>query len=478
MPHISDPLLQAYIDGFCNDARVTQIEAHLDACHECRDRLDEARHTAARASQLLGALDPGPVHAPSFEELQERAAARAAAGEATAGARGEAASAARDEVDRVAALTPSTSRVSLWRRPALAWAATVVIAFGVGWMSRTELGLPADLRAPAGPSFENALAELSSEDEADDAAVRQQERVAPGKTADKPDEAQASQRELVVGDEIDDLQAAAKRSVSSELVPQSAPAPPAPTEPQAKVQRDVTAQISGAPATAGERRVVEEEVAATISVRQNTPAEGALRFAESNEQLGRTYAFGDIGVADGFLEVDRESARLWLGVAPRELPDLALLRAEVGPGVLFDNGLPGRPVVRLVYLARSGQEISLLQQYTGPLGTPGLLEDAEQAQLNAPATPADQRADAAAAPARAERGRVSGLGAARNVVADRDAAADRDALSVGGTLDLPVTERRPDGTNVYRWMDGAGYLLSISGAIEPEFLRGLADVIR
>jgi len=145
---------------------------------------------------------------------------------------------------------------------------------------------------------------------------------------------------------------------------------------------------------------------------------------------------------------------------------LALLRVAVGPGVLFDNGLPGRPVVRVVYLARSGQEISLLQQYAGPLGPLG---DAEQAQLD---KPADERADVVAASARAERSRASGFAANRNVTADRD------ALVVGGTLDLPVTERRPDGTNVYRWMDPAGYLLSISGAIEPEFLRALADVIR
>ena len=40
------------------------------------------------------------------------------------------------------------------------------------------------------------------------------------------------------------------------------------------------------------------------------------------------------------------------------------------------------------------------------------------------------------------------------------------------------TERLPDGTNIYRWMDPAGYLLRISGAIEPELLRGLADAIR
>ena len=155
MPHIDDPLFQAYIDGSCNDARTTQIEAHLEGCDECRDRLEAARHVAMRASQLLGTLDPGPVHAPSFEELQARAAARAADGEAE--------SAARDALDAAVLVNPPESRAPFWRRPALAWAATIVIAFGLGWMSRTELGLPADLQAPAGPSFENFRAGARSE---------------------------------------------------------------------------------------------------------------------------------------------------------------------------------------------------------------------------------------------------------------------------------------------------------------------------
>lgn len=453
MPHISDPLLQAYIDGFCNDARVTQLEAHLETCDECRDRLEAARHVAAQASQLLGALEPGPVHAPSFEELQARAAARATGSEAE--------SATGHEVDWASMVTPPKSRTPLWRRPALAWAATLVMAFGLGWLSGTELDLSADLQAPAAPSFENLGAELSSEDAPDEAAARQQERF----VADEVDQSQTLQQELVVADEIDDLQKAAKRSASSEVAAEPAPqpAPPASTVLQARVQRDVTAQSSGAPAMAGDRRVVAEEVAAPPPVRENAPAEGELRFTELNEQPGRAGAFADVGVANGFFVVDRDGAALWLGVAPRELPDLELVRVEVGPGVLVDNGLPGRPAVRLVYLASSGQEISLLQQYTGRL------EGVEQAQLG---TLADDRADAAAAPARAERSRSSGF------AADREVGADLDALVVGGKLDLPVTERRPDGTNVYRWIDDAGYLLSISGAIEPQLLRGLADGIR
>jgi hypothetical protein len=476
MPHISDALLQTYIDGCCNDARIAEIEAHVEACAECRDRLEDARNAAQRASQLLGVLDPGPVHAPAFEELQARAAAGAGDQEIDREIDKEIETPTKEEVEWAATLaaqqTPPKTSVPLWRRPALAWAATVVMAFGLGWLSRSELGLPADLGAPAGPSSENLGAELPSANEADEAAVRQQERG----VADQTDAPPAPQQELAAAAEIDDVQAAAKRGMPSEVTtelalelapePTPQPAPTASFVQQEMVQREVGAQISGAPATAGERRVAEEQVAATAPVRENAPAEGEPLYMELNEQPGRAGGFADIGGARGFLVVDRESAELWLSVAPRELPDLELLRVEVGPGVLFDNGLPGRPAVRLVYRARSGQEIALLQQYTGPLG---LLEGAEQAQLGALA---DERADAAAAPARLERSRSSGLGA------DRKLAADRDALVVGGTLDLPVTERLPDGTNVYRWMDGAGYLLSISGAIEPDLLRGLADVIR
>ena len=141
MPHLEGPLLQAYLDGYCNDARIAEVESHIESCDECHQRLEDARRAATRASQLLGALEPGPVHAPPFEELQARAAARAAGGETTA--------AGGDEVDWDSMLgAANTERVvPFWRRPALAWAATVVMAFGLGWLSRTEFGLPADLKA-------------------------------------------------------------------------------------------------------------------------------------------------------------------------------------------------------------------------------------------------------------------------------------------------------------------------------------------
>ena len=158
MPHLDDPLLQAYIDGYCNDNRIAEVESHIESCEECHQRLEDARRAATRASQLLGTLEPGEVHAPPFEELQARAAARADGGEAESvgGERRRGRSSLhvgpRDEVDwaSVVAAAKTERFVPFWRRPALAWAATVVMAFGLGWLSRNELGLPADLKAPAG----------------------------------------------------------------------------------------------------------------------------------------------------------------------------------------------------------------------------------------------------------------------------------------------------------------------------------------
>ncbi len=93
MPHLEDPLLQAYIDGYCNDNRIAEVESHIESCEECHQRLEDARRAATRASRLLGTIEPGPVHAPPFEELQARAAARAGGGETKSASGGKAKSA-------------------------------------------------------------------------------------------------------------------------------------------------------------------------------------------------------------------------------------------------------------------------------------------------------------------------------------------------------------------------------------------------
>ncbi len=130
MSHINDGLLHAYIDGGCDAAGTETVEEHVAECDDCARRLDSFRAAAAEASALLSELEPGPLHAPAFEELEARSAERVAGSE-----------------DGAAAGGGKVVSLPFWRRPALAWAATMVIAFAVGWQSRNEIGLPAELRS-------------------------------------------------------------------------------------------------------------------------------------------------------------------------------------------------------------------------------------------------------------------------------------------------------------------------------------------
>jgi len=366
MPHINDPLLQAYIDGFCGDARVAEIEAHVAECAECRARLETARGAAARASTLLGALEPGPIHEPSFEDLKARAVTRSTEGTIDPDAALELARAATANVGR--------GRPALWRRPALAWAATVIIAFAVGWMTRGGIDLPTDLRPSPSIAAEpqasgSRFNELARGDAADDRAGQ-----AAGEQAaqDAPAGAEAF-RQRVPGDERDD--AAAKTTVVDNLASQQQVA----SEPAAAPPARALAEGQALPSTAVEETVGRREISAqsaaperrAVSADQEpltVTGQSPVVDADSNERaaaLGGMLADAEPEVAQGFVVIDRADLEPWLGAPPRELPDMALLRVEIGPGALLDNGIAGRNAARLIYRARGGEEIVLTQQYVG-----------------------------------------------------------------------------------------------------------------
>lgn len=131
MPHITEGLLHAHLDGALGPDEQLQwagAEAHLEVCDDCRRRLVEAAELRAAARALLTAAAPtGPATRPAFEELAARARARRA--EPTSGRK--------------------TGRAAgtWWRTPAvLGWAASLVIAAGAGWIGRqlvVEQGLDA-----------------------------------------------------------------------------------------------------------------------------------------------------------------------------------------------------------------------------------------------------------------------------------------------------------------------------------------------
>lgn len=100
MPHVDEGVLHTYLDGELAGAEREQVLAHLGECAACRHRLDEERALVARAGELLARAAPPAREPPAFAPLKR-------------------------------------SRAPSWQIPA-AWAATVAIAFGMGWYAQGE----------------------------------------------------------------------------------------------------------------------------------------------------------------------------------------------------------------------------------------------------------------------------------------------------------------------------------------------------
>jgi len=135
MRHVTDGELHAFLDGGLDllpDDRGNEVRDHISACPVCQERLQDEEHIRSEAKGILRDPPFDQVILPSFEELRERA-----------GAPGVDGSSAQDDVDE-----GSHYRGPLRGVP-LAWAATIVLALGVGWM-----GGQVWPTSPLGPQFE------------------------------------------------------------------------------------------------------------------------------------------------------------------------------------------------------------------------------------------------------------------------------------------------------------------------------------
>jgi hypothetical protein len=105
MSHVDDGELTAYADGAypIDDPVALRISAHLSACGNCRARLEQDQDLRNRAAEILSYAAPVVREAPAFETLQHQVA------------------------------TPLPPRR---RTIPLAWAATIILALGLGWFGR------------------------------------------------------------------------------------------------------------------------------------------------------------------------------------------------------------------------------------------------------------------------------------------------------------------------------------------------------
>ena len=119
MSHVDSGALHAYLDGALEEyppAEARRVREHIDVCHECAERLEIERRIRSDAHATLVMAAP-TADAPSLEELKSYA--------------------------RRTRKTRSRSRSAAAR---LTWAASIILAVGVGWMMRADdVGLVSEL---------------------------------------------------------------------------------------------------------------------------------------------------------------------------------------------------------------------------------------------------------------------------------------------------------------------------------------------
>ncbi|UCG75214.1 MAG: zf-HC2 domain-containing protein [Gemmatimonadota bacterium] len=350
MSHIEEAKLHAYLDGACAERELERIEAHLASCGECQAQLAAAVAASRIASDLLAEIEPQPVHAPPWREIEERAATRSRS-------------------------APSRS----WVRPSLAWAAMIAIAFGVGWLSNTYYtraperlftgSRQAEAPVAAADALEQERFEQAPAEELPGAAAGQRsaETTTPETQAEIQDldrlrmksaderlaaELQPGRTELAEGAARETDREGVLGAVARKRVQEAEPV-------AEKAAEDVVAATP--PTVAGvEANRAEPE----LRVRRDAPADQARPETEPLADFAaqRSVLQSEAGETAAFFSVQPEDAALWLDAELRRLPDLQLRRVEVGPGSAVQGGLPGLPAVKLVYEDAAGHEYILVQQ--------------------------------------------------------------------------------------------------------------------
>ena len=149
MSHVSDGELHAYLDEALEhypSSDAHRIREHVESCESCRLRLEDERGARAQAATILESGAPEQIEPPPFEEIERR---------------GSAATAVRQRAD---------GRMARLNR--LSWAASVVLALGVGWVVGRQPGvltpptgdeLAGFAETPAPPSADFRASEVAQE---------------------------------------------------------------------------------------------------------------------------------------------------------------------------------------------------------------------------------------------------------------------------------------------------------------------------
>lgn len=342
MSHIDEGPLHAYLDGETAGAERSGLEQHLEGCPECRSRLEEARVLRERSAGILSGSGPATVTPPPFEQVVARARAVEA----------------RQRVFRLNRLT------------ALGWAATIVLAVGVGWIARGTLGLGepprqerdvavVDSAAPrmaerigepkpsAGAVGRALQQEPALESDAESRRMQRRDEPAPAGAA-KSEVAPAGRAE----GELAEAQVGEARAKLSEAEVERQPAPgvaalatPPPSQARA---RGAHAQADSVEWAQDERK------AGQAAAAEDTFA--ALRQVDLDALIGTA------GAGAAWREADEETARDLLGGPATRLPNAAVV-AYLVPSE------EDQRAVQVVQRLATGDVVVLMQQPVAAVST-------------------------------------------------------------------------------------------------------------
>jgi Putative zinc-finger len=387
MSHLDEGQLHALLDGELDEAERREVESHLAACAECQQLYEEARAFLAEADELIAEVQVPPMIRPE----------------------------ARPPV-----LEPRrTGRRLPWNY--LAWAATVVLAVGLGWY-----GSEFRYRAAAQPV--DALADKSV---APSTSAAPEGRAA-SEAAAKQEVESPSRRNATRLDSV-------SRSIRPEPAPSAAAAAPAP----ARTESGEAQAAAGAPAAAPPaghlpfREALQERDAPAAPPAQPLLAEGKLGGQNRLDQApsaseppaAAALAVRKTAPATGLRPVDLATAVRMLGGTIRLVDGLTPTRVLAGPGGTVPGADPQTDLIRVVYEDPPGRELWLDLQRTTARD-----EDSRHAYAARAAT----------------------------------------ALLPGDDLTTPIA----GGARSLRWLDQGGFQLGLTGFLPADSLRALANRVQ
>jgi hypothetical protein len=324
MSHVDEGRLHAYLDAIERPADGQSddggdravIESHLAQCAECRALLAEARQVRERSASLLAVAAPAPAPQPSFADVLARAG--------------------RTEQRR------RLTRIS--RLTALGWAATLVLAVGIGWIARGAIGIgpqggrpPLEMTPPTSPAAADVggmteaqadeaprgapvAAELArAADVVQQADVRNEGQESVEETASRP------RRGMQTAEPSPAAEAAIEEAAAryEAAVRRQQPVPAAPTE--------TAGRIAG-PDSAPDARIESKALPAGVVTVSAVTIPDAAVLVETGEILLP---------ATEWTSADLEAAADHLDGVIRHIPNLPIRSVETG-------ALYGEPSVRLV----------------------------------------------------------------------------------------------------------------------------------